>query len=121
MTEKSGNNVVSSPVGDLPSPEEAFEWPHQAGREKNWSEAAQRWAVLRKAYPEHAATWFHAANAHIKAEELEQAEVLLTHAQQQFPNHPNNLIDRATLAMCRQQWNTAEISLQQARFKTMLI
>jgi Tfp pilus assembly protein PilF len=61
------------------------------------------WAVLRKAYPRHAATWFHAANAHIKAEELEQAEVLLTHAQQQFPNHPNNLIDRATLAMCRQQ------------------
>ena len=101
--------------GELPSPEQAFEWPRQAMREHNWPEAARRWAVLRKAYPNHPATWFQGANAHIEAGELDEAEKLLTHARQQFPNHPNSLLGFATLAMRRQEWDLAEDLLTEAR------
>jgi lipopolysaccharide transport system permease protein len=100
---------------ELPSYEQAFEWPRQAVREQNWREATRRWAVMRKAYPEHPATWLQGANAHIEAGELEQAEALLTHARQHFPNHPNSLTDSAGLAMRQQEWDVAEAFLQQAR------
>jgi lipopolysaccharide transport system permease protein len=100
---------------ELPSLENAFEWPRQAMREQNWSDATQRWAILRKAYPNRPATWFQGATAHIEAGELQQAENLLKQAQQHFPNHPNLLIDFATLNMRKQEWSVAEDLLQQAR------
>lgn len=108
---------MSSNIDNLPSPQETFEWPRQAMRERNWSEAAKRWAVLRKAYPDHPATWFQGAGTHIEAGELDQAEALLEHARKHFPNHPNSLIDSAALAMSRQEWKVAEAFLQQARKK----
>jgi len=108
--------MPSSP-NELPPHEQAFEWPYQAVREGNWLEASRRWAVLRKAYPEQPATWFLATNAHINAGELEQAEALLIHAQQQFPNHHNSLMGFAELAVHRQEWDAAEVLLQQAREK----
>ncbi|MCF6250458.1 MAG: tetratricopeptide repeat protein [Methylococcaceae bacterium] len=102
---------------ELLAPEQAFKWPRQAVTEHNWIEAAQRWTVLRKAYPNHPATWFQCANALIKAGDLKQAEILLNQARQQFPNHPNSLIDFAILAIQRQEWIVAEDFLQQAREK----
>lgn len=50
-------------------------------RERNWSEAAKRWAVLREAYPNQATTWIRGAIAHIETGELDQAESLLAYAQ----------------------------------------
>jgi tetratricopeptide (TPR) repeat protein len=102
---------------DLLKPEKAFEWANQAGREKNWSVAAQRWAVLRRAYPDHPDTWFQGANAHIEAGELEQAEALISHTRQHFPNNPGNLIDASSLAMGRLDWDAAEVLLQKSREK----
>jgi lipopolysaccharide transport system permease protein len=99
----------------FPSPENAFEWPRQSMHEQNWGDAAKRWAVLRKAYPNHPATWFQGAVAHIEVGELQQAEVLLNHATKHFPNHPNSLIYLATLNMRKQEWSVAEDLLQQAR------
>lgn len=93
----------------------AFEWPNQAMQERDWPEAAQRWAVLRKAYPEYPATWFQAAQAHIEAGELEQAETLLAHARQHFPKHLNALTSFAMLNMHRREWDAAKVLLQQAR------
>ena len=86
---------------ELPTAQEAFDWPLQATREQNWSEAARRWAVLRKAYPNHPATWLQAANAHIEAGELEEADKLLTYALQRFQNNPSALWQAAELAMRR--------------------
>jgi lipopolysaccharide transport system permease protein len=102
---------------ELPSAENAFEWPRQAMREQNWGKATQRWAILRKAYPNHPATWFQGAIAHIEAGELQQAENILRQARKQFPNHPNSLIDFATLNMRKQEWSVAEGLVQQARDK----
>jgi len=109
--------VLQSTDGELPPPDLAFEWPQQAMREQNWPEAAQRWTVVRKAYPNHPGPWFQGAIAYIEAGELKQAEALLNYAREQFPNHPNSLLFSATLAMRRQEWDTAEDFLNKARDK----
>jgi len=113
MENNSNNSELNKT--ELCSPEQAFEWPRQAMREQNWSEATQRWAVLRKVYPNHPATWFQGTIAHIEEGELQQAENLLKQAQQQYPNHPNVLIYFAILNMRKQEWHVAEDLLQQAR------
>lgn len=101
--------------GPLLTPEQAFEWPRQASREQNWPEAAKRWAVLRKAYPNHPGVWFQGAKAHMEAGELDEAERLLNNAREQFPNHPNALIDCAALAIRRHEWEIAGELLSKAR------
>jgi len=101
----------------LPPPDQAFEWPREAIREGNWLEAARRWAVLRKAYPQNPATWFQGAIAHIEADELTEAEVLLDYARQHFPDNPNALTDTAALAMRLQAWDKAEQALATSRTK----
>lgn len=112
---KTNITALQPTKSELPSPEKAFEWPQQAVREKNWSEAAKRWAVLRKAYPNQGGTWIHGAIAHIKAGELEQAEALLTYARQHFTNYPSTFTESATLAMHQHKWDTAENFLRHAR------
>ena len=81
----------------------------------NWREAAQRWEVLRKAYPQHPATWIQGALAKLEISELEEAETLLKHARQHFPNHPGTLIYSAELAIRKQEMDVADAFLQQAR------
>ncbi|MCK5664816.1 MAG: tetratricopeptide repeat protein, partial [Thiotrichaceae bacterium] len=85
---KSKTKMSQSTKTEPPLHEQAFEWPRQAMREQNWREAALRWKVLRQAYPEHPATWLQGANAHIEAGDFEQAEILLTHARLEYPEHP---------------------------------
>ena len=99
----------------LPGPEKAFEWPQQAMNERSWAEAAQRWAVVRQAYPERPGVWLQGAVAHIEAGELEQADVLLTYAREKFQNLPNTYTDSARLAMHQGQWDTANAFLKHAR------
>ena len=108
----------SSPVTgkpELPPPEQVFPWAHEAMRERNWPETAQRWAVLREAYPQQAATWIQGAVAHMEAGQTETAAALLAHARERFPNNPNVLTQSAELAIRGQQWELAETLLQQAR------
>jgi lipopolysaccharide transport system permease protein len=112
---KSNVTDLQSTKTDLPSPEKAFEWPQQAVRERNWSEAAQRWAVVRQAYPEKVGTWLQGAIAHIEADELEQADALLTYARKHFRNHPSTFTDSARLAIHQHKWDMAEDFLQHAR------
>ena len=101
----------------LPPPEQTFEWPQQAAKKQDWKEASRRWAVLRKAYPRHPATWLQGALAHIEAGELPQADALLEYARHHFPNNPNTLIFSYELSMRREEWGEADIFLQQARQK----
>lgn len=101
----------------LPKPNDVFSWPQDAAHNQEWKESAARWAVLRKAYPNHPATWFQGATAHMEAGELDKAENLIAYCRQQFPNHPNSLIHSATLAIHRQEWDMAENYLKDARDK----
>ncbi len=107
-------DIELSRVG-LPPEEKAFQWPWQAMKEHNWSEAASRWAVVRQAYPEKAGTWLQGAVAHIEAGELAQADVLLTYARKHFRSHPSTFPESARLAMQQHKWDTAHDFLQQAR------
>lgn len=109
--------LTQSPQNNLPPLEQAFEWPNQSIREQNWEEASQRWAVLRKAYPNHPGPWFQGINTYIESNKLIEAELLLKEAQELFPNHPHSLIDIATLNMRNKEWDKAEPYLQQARDK----
>ena len=101
----------------LPPIEQVFDWAFNAMRERNWQEAANRWAILRRAYPERPATWFQAAIALMEAGELNQAAELLEYCRQQFPDHPNSLLESASLAMHEKDWKKAAHYLQQAREK----
>jgi len=102
---------------ELLRPEEAFEWPKLAIREKNWLEAARRWAVLRETYPQYPAVWSQAAHAHIECGELEQAHTLLEYACQKFPDHPNGFLQSAELAMRLDKWDEVSHFLHEARQK----
>ena len=95
----------------------AAEWANQAAQENKWSEAAQRWAVLRKAYPGQPMVWLQGAKAHIEANQLEQAEQLLKYGREHFSGNPNAFIISAELAMQRMQWKSAESFLQHSREK----
>ena len=108
-------NSLLSPTTELPPPEQVFEWPQKAAREQNWPEAAQRWAVLRKAYPNQAATWIQGAIAYIEVGALDHAEELLAHARQNFPDNPDALTQSAEVAMRQQYWEKAETFLLQTR------
>lgn len=112
---ESNATVKQAAKDELPAPDVAFEWPAQAVRDQNWPEAARRWAVLRRAYPEHPPTWIQAASAHIEAGDLDAAETLLEHARKYFANNPNAFIQSAELAIRRDDWGVAEEILQQVR------
>jgi len=100
---------------ELPAPENVFEWPNQAVREKNWLEAVRRWAVLRKVYPEHPAVWCQAAAAHLELEELDKASLLLKYARQHFSNNPNTFLQSIDLALHQKEIETLVSLLVQAR------
>ncbi|TXK92740.1 hypothetical protein BMR02_16390 [Methylococcaceae bacterium HT1] len=75
---------MKSEINTLPPLEKSAEWARKAAHEGKWSESAQRWAILRKAYSEQAMAWLQGANAHIEANELDQAEQLLNYGRQHF-------------------------------------
>lgn len=96
-------------------PQKAAQWAFQAMREKNWSEAAQRWAVLRKAFPEEPAVWLQGAKSHIEAGELDQAGILLEYGRQSFSDNESTLIISADLAIKQKKWDAAETFLELSR------
>ena len=98
-----------------PSPQQAFGLAQRAISEKNWPEASLCWAILRRAYPDHATPWIQGAVAEIHSGDLERAEWLLAHARQHFSNNPSGLLQSANVAMLREDWSTAENFLEQAR------
>lgn len=83
-------------------------------RDKRWTDAARRWAILREAYPNHPAPWVQGASTLLESGELNQAEVLLNYAHQRFPNNPNTHIQTAELAIRKKDWEGAETLLQLA-------
>jgi lipopolysaccharide transport system permease protein len=101
--------------GELPPPEQIFSWAEDAAQNQEWLIAAQRWSVLRKAYPSHPAPWLQGINAYIESNQFEKAEQLLKHAQQHFPQHPNTLIYSAALDIRLKNFDRAEELLSHAR------
>lgn len=94
-------------TAELPDAGDAFAWAFQAMKNRNWRNAAERWAVLRQAYPGHAPAWIQAAIAHRHLDELDKAQALLEHACKAFPNNPNAWLQKAEVAIAGEQWQQA--------------
>lgn len=93
----------------LPPFNEVIELPQQYMQNKEWSQAKTIWSVLRVAYPKQAAPWLMGAIAEMSCGELEQADLLLSHARKQFPNNPSTYLISAELSIKNQHWKETEL------------
>lgn len=98
-----------------PSAENALAWGRDAMRERKWREAAERWAILRKVYPDHAPVWIQASIAHRQLFEYLEAEALLEEASKLFADNPNVLVQWVELNIARKDWVAALDHLQALR------
>lgn len=101
-----------------PSPppfDEVIKLAQQFMLNKEWFEAKTIWSVLRTAYPDKAAPWIEGGIAEMSYGDLGQAEILLSHAREKFPNDPNTYLTSAELSIKNKRWDEAEYLLQQAR------
>ncbi|MDF3918797.1 ABC transporter permease [Salinicola salarius] len=100
-----------APNGDIanrPMADKAFEWAWTAMHQKNWRDAAERWAILRQVYPDHNLPWIQASIAHRALKEYEQSGALLEKAAKCFPKDPDVLIQQSELAIAQQNWVSAQ-------------
>jgi len=102
---------------ELQPADKAFEWPFQAMRNRQWVDSAYRWAVLRKAFPQHPATWFQGIDSYLKAGRYKSAKLLIDKAKSRFPNHPSILILSAQLFLHQGNTEKSETLLRKARQK----
>ncbi|MHC4824274.1 MAG: ABC transporter permease [Planctomycetota bacterium] len=109
---------MDSTRNDLPPHEQAFAWPYEAVRQQDWQQAASRWAILRRSYPNHPGTWSQGARAEIHCGNFEEADRLLEHAQGAFPDHAQGFLFAAESALGRKENRLAKSVLEdaQARF-----
>lgn len=101
-----------------PSPsgaKSAYDWAREAAKIGNWPEAAERWTVIKQAYPSDPLAWFGAINAYINADEDDKAKALLQEAKVQFASHPNLYLHHAKLATKHQNFDEATDLLEHAR------
>jgi len=68
----------------LPAFNNAVQWPRSAMQERQWKIAAQRWALLRRVFPQQTETWMEAALCHQQAEDYAAASALLQAAVDKF-------------------------------------
>lgn len=102
---------------DILDPDQDFRWPEQAMKKGEWHEAARRWAIMQKAYPQNPKTWFQRGQAYIKAGELKKVNSLLVEIKDDFLNHLNFYILSADLLIEQKKWLLAESFLEEARNK----
>lgn len=88
------------------------QWAVSAANDRAWDEAASRWALVRKLYPQHAPGWVQGAIAERELKNYAQSEALLEHAKQAFPGNPNVLLQWAELHIVEQQ---ADLALEKLR------
>lgn len=107
---------VNVPAGrELPPASNVLGWPRQAMKNGNWEKACERWAILRQVYPEKLPVWIQAAISHRQLEQWEQADALLSGAQERFPGHSGPLLELATLRCEQGRLDEAELFVAEAR------
>lgn len=87
--------------------ESGFEWARDAMRKQKWNVAAQRWEILRKAFPEMAPVWVQGAVACRRDGQIGEAERLLHHAQENFPQNDNVLFELSEIAKHKGEFSQA--------------
>ena len=79
-----------------------------AGRRKDWSEAARRWAAVGASFPENRQARMDGARACRELGQFDTAEVLLRQALDTDPDDPAPAIELAATALYRRDWASAE-------------
>ena len=87
--------------------ESHIRWAEVAMRREDWTRACERWAALRRAFPDHAAGYFRGALALMNAGRLDEAETLAGEAVARFPDRTESHIRWAEAAMRREDWTRA--------------
>lgn len=108
-TQKTTSTTVTA---ELPDAEGACAWASQAMNNRNWQNAAERWAILRQVYPKYAPVWIQAAIAHRHLDELDKARALVEQACKVFPKNPNAWLQKAEIAIAEKHWQQAVQDLQ---------
>ena len=73
-------------------------------RRGDWSVACERWEVVRGAFPDEASGYARGAEALLEAGRLEETEGLAGEALERFPEHSGGYVQRAEVAMRREDW-----------------
>ena len=85
----------------------AGQFANMAAHRREWGEALTRWSQFRMRFPDHPAGFVGAAWAFREQGQTDLAEILLTEAARRFPDHPDVLRDRATVAHLCGDWGEA--------------
>ena len=93
MTETLGND------NDLPSEQGLVAWAWESMKSREWPEAAKRWQLIRKLYPENEPAWVQGGIAEKNLHNVKQAELLLETACEKFPANPNPWIALADMSL----------------------
>ncbi|WP_262927426.1 ABC transporter permease [Phytohalomonas tamaricis] len=99
----------------LPPSEKVVQWALAAMAQQQWALAAERWAVLRQAYPELPAVWIQAGACCRHLEQWETSQFFLETAVERFPDNPYALLELATLEQARDRPVRAGQLLELAR------
>lgn len=90
--------------GEATPPLEHARSAHLAG---NWTEAADRWAALRRSHPDEPAGYVAGGEALFEAGGLDAAEAVLADGMIRFPEAPEPAVQHALLASRRRDWPEA--------------
>ena len=78
-----------------------------AMRREDWAVAIGRWEAVRGGFPDHASGYERGTVALLNAGRLEEAEGLACEALERFPDRPGGCVQRAEVAMRREDWAVA--------------
>jgi lipopolysaccharide transport system permease protein len=94
---------------------QARNWAEAAMQQKQWNVASQRWAILRRTYPQEIAPWVKAAFCHQKAKRFDIAGKLLQEAMARFPDKSDGVLGTIALALDQGDIVRAEELVKEAR------
>jgi lipopolysaccharide transport system permease protein len=94
---------------------QARSWADAAMQQQQWKMAAQRWAILRKTYPQEIDSWVKAALCHQRAKQIDAAETLLQEAMARFPDKAAGVLGTINVALDQGDLCRAEQLIQAAQ------
>ena len=84
-----------------------IEYSNVAICQKDWKEAAKRWALMREKCPDHPRGYMGGVAALKEMREFDAAEVLVLNGLKRFPEDVELYIEYGDIAMCQKHWESA--------------
>ena len=84
-----------------------FSGPRLRCAREDWAVACERWEAVRGGFPDQSSGYERGTVALLNAGRLEEAEGLACEAMERFPDRPGGCVQRAEVAMRREDWAVA--------------